>query len=156
MSRVAGAMTSSSSAALLSAAGRWLSWCVGKSGDGRRRPTPAWPGADTRAASSGLTVWGGACGGSTTPVSSSSDKVARNPAGCRGSRMHAILSESLQPPYDPDMDDMTLPPELERFAAEAIAAGRYRDKAALLAAGVDLVRRLEAERAMFVASLEAA
>jgi Arc/MetJ-type ribon-helix-helix transcriptional regulator len=70
--------------------------------------------------------------------------------------MHAILCESPLPPYDPDMDDITLPPELERFAAEAIAAGRYRDKAALLAAGVDLVRRLEAERATFVASLEAA
>ena len=70
--------------------------------------------------------------------------------------MPAILSESPRPLYDPGMDDMTLPPKLERFAAEAIAAGRYRDKAELLAAGVDLVRRLEAERAAFVASLEAA
>jgi Arc/MetJ-type ribon-helix-helix transcriptional regulator len=67
-----------------------------------------------------------------------------------------MLSESPTPPYDPGMDDMTLPPELERFAAEAIAAGRYRDKADLLAAGVGLVQRLEVERAAFVASLEAA
>jgi len=54
------------------------------------------------------------------------------------------------------MDDMILSPELKRLAAEAIAAGCYRDKAALLVAGLDLVRRLEAERAAFVASLEAA
>src|SRR5690349_17416601 len=151
MSRVAGAMTSSWSAAISSAAGCWLSRFVGISDDGCP-PTPAWPGADTRAAASGLTVWGGACGG-TAPVGSTSDKVARTPAGCRGSRMHPILSENPLAPYDPDMDDMTLPPELERFAAEAIAAGRYRDKAALLAARVDLVRRLEAERAAFVAAL---
>jgi Arc/MetJ-type ribon-helix-helix transcriptional regulator len=70
--------------------------------------------------------------------------------------MHAILCESPLASYDPDMNDMTLPPELERFAAEAIAAGGYRDKAELFAAGVDLVRRLEAERTAFVASLEAA
>jgi hypothetical protein len=50
--------------------------------------------------------------------------------------MHAILFASPLPSYDLVMDDMTLPPELERFAAEAIAAGRYRDKADLLAAGV--------------------
>src|SRR5690242_10326509 len=150
MSRVAGAMTSSSSAALSSAAGCWLSRCTGESGGGRPWPTSAWPGADTQAASFGLTVWGGARGGSTVPIGSSSDEVARNPAGCRGSCMHAILPESPLAPYDPDMNDMTLPPELERFAAEAIAAGRYRDKAGLLAAGVDLIRRLEAERATFV------
>src|SRR5690348_5579420 len=116
MSRVVGAMTSSSSAAILLAAGRWLSWCAGKAGDGRRRSMPAWPG------------------GSTVPVGSSSDTVTRGPAGCRGSPMHAILCESPPALYVPDMNDMTLPPELERFAAEAIAAGRYRDKAELLAA----------------------
>jgi antitoxin ParD1/3/4 len=70
--------------------------------------------------------------------------------------MQAMPSERLRLPYHPGMDDMTLPPELERFAAEAIAAGRYRDKAELLAAGVGLVQRLEVERAAFVASLEAA
>ena len=41
---------------------------------------------------------------------------------------------------------MALPPELERFAAEAIAAGRYRDKAELLAAGVSLLQRQERAR----------
>jgi hypothetical protein len=57
--------------------------------------------------------------------------------------MHAILCESPLASYDPDMNDMTLPPELERFAAEAIAAGRYRDKTELLAAGVSLLQRQE-------------
>jgi putative addiction module CopG family antidote len=54
------------------------------------------------------------------------------------------------------MDPVTLPPELERFAADAVAAGRFRDLSDVVAAGVDLLRRAEAERAAFVASLEAA
>ena len=54
------------------------------------------------------------------------------------------------------MDDVTLPPELERFAEEAVAAGRYRDLSELVAAGVGLLRRAEAERAAFNASLEEA
>jgi putative addiction module CopG family antidote len=70
--------------------------------------------------------------------------------------MHAVLCESPLAPYDPDMNDMTLPPELERFAAEAIAAGRYRDKAELLAAGVSLLQRQERARAELLASVLAA
>ena len=54
------------------------------------------------------------------------------------------------------MDTVTLPPELERFATEAVAAGRYRDMSDVLAAGVRLLQRAEAEVAAFVASLEAA
>ena len=54
------------------------------------------------------------------------------------------------------MDDVTLPPDLERFATEAVAAGRYRDLSAVVAAGVSLLRREEAELAAFVESLEAA
>ena len=54
------------------------------------------------------------------------------------------------------MDDMTLPPELERFVAEAIAAGRYRDKADLLAAGVSLLQRQERARAELLTSVLAA
>jgi Arc/MetJ-type ribon-helix-helix transcriptional regulator len=54
------------------------------------------------------------------------------------------------------MDSVILPPELQQFAAAAIAAGRYRDMDALLQAGVSLIQRYEAERAAFVASLEAA
>ena len=54
------------------------------------------------------------------------------------------------------MDSVTLPPELERFAAEAVAAGRYRDLSELVAAGVGLLRRQEEARVDFVASLEAA
>jgi len=54
------------------------------------------------------------------------------------------------------MDPVTLPPDLERFAEAEIAAGRFRDLSEVVAAGIDLLRRAEAERAAFVASLEAA
>ena len=44
-------------------------------------------------------------------------------------------------PYDPDMDRVILPPDLEQFAAEAVASGRFRDRDELVRTGVDLVRR---------------
>jgi putative addiction module CopG family antidote len=50
------------------------------------------------------------------------------------------------------MDDVTLPPELERFTAEAIATGRYRDLSEVVAAGVSLLRRQERARTDFIAS----
>ena len=58
--------------------------------------------------------------------------------------------------YIPGMKTVTLPPELERFAREAVAAGRYRDLAEVVAAGVSLLQRMESERAAFVRSLEEA
>jgi putative addiction module CopG family antidote len=54
------------------------------------------------------------------------------------------------------MADVTLPPELERFAEEAVAAGRFRDRSEVVAAGMRLLQREEAELAAFVESLEAA
>jgi putative addiction module CopG family antidote len=54
------------------------------------------------------------------------------------------------------MDDMTLTPELEAFAADAVAAGRYRDMGEVVRAGVSLLRRAEAERTAFIRSLEEA
>jgi putative addiction module CopG family antidote len=54
------------------------------------------------------------------------------------------------------MDDITLTPELERFAAEAVAAGRYRDMSEVVQAGLSLLKQAEAEVADFVASLEQA
>jgi antitoxin ParD1/3/4 len=54
------------------------------------------------------------------------------------------------------MARVTLTPELERFARDAVADGRYRDVSAVVQAGVSLLQRAEAERAAFVASLEAA
>jgi antitoxin ParD1/3/4 len=54
------------------------------------------------------------------------------------------------------MDTVTLPPELERFAAEAVATGRFRDLSEVIAAGLSLLRRQEHARAEFNASLEAA
>jgi antitoxin ParD1/3/4 len=49
------------------------------------------------------------------------------------------------------MNDVTLPPELERFAAEEVAAGRLRDISEVVRAGLPLLQRAEAE---FVSSLE--
>ena len=54
------------------------------------------------------------------------------------------------------MDNVTLPPELERFATEAVAAGRYRDASAVIAAGVSLLQRQEQARAELLASVLAA
>lgn len=54
------------------------------------------------------------------------------------------------------MDTVTLPPELEQYAEEAVAAGRFRDVSAVVTAGVSLLRRQEQARAGFIASLEAA
>lgn len=51
---------------------------------------------------------------------------------------------------------LTLPPELEGFAAEAIAAGRYRDVSELVQTGMRLLQRAEAERAALIRSLEEA
>ncbi len=58
--------------------------------------------------------------------------------------------------YDRPMDTVTLPPELERFAAEAVAAGRYRDLSEVVAAGVSLLQRQEQARAELLASVLAA
>jgi putative addiction module CopG family antidote len=54
------------------------------------------------------------------------------------------------------MDHLTLPPELERFAAEAVAAGHYRDVSAVVQAGLSLLKKADAEVAEFEASLEEA
>jgi putative addiction module CopG family antidote len=52
------------------------------------------------------------------------------------------------------MTTITLTPEQARFAAEAVAQGRYRDLAEVVEVGLTLLRRAEAERAAFVASPE--
>jgi putative addiction module CopG family antidote len=54
------------------------------------------------------------------------------------------------------MDSVTLPPELERFATEVVAAVRYRDLSDVLAAGARLLQRQEQARAKLIASLEEA
>ncbi len=51
---------------------------------------------------------------------------------------------------------VTLPPDLERFAAQAIAAGRYRDMSEVVQAAMTLLQEAEAELAAFAASLDAA
>lgn len=54
------------------------------------------------------------------------------------------------------MDSVMLTPEQERFATEAVAAGRYRDVAEVVQAGVSLLQRQEAARAALLASVLAA
>jgi putative addiction module CopG family antidote len=51
---------------------------------------------------------------------------------------------------------VTLPPDLERFVAEAVAAGRYGDASAAVAAGLNLLRRQEQARVELLASALAA
>jgi len=54
------------------------------------------------------------------------------------------------------MDNLTLPPELERFVAEAVAAGRYGTASEAVAAGLSLLQRQEQARAELLASVLAA
>jgi antitoxin ParD1/3/4 len=70
--------------------------------------------------------------------------------------MRASLSGHPVSAHYPVMDETTLSPELERFVAEAVAAGRYRDRTALVTAGVRLLQRQEQARAELLASVLAA
>jgi len=70
--------------------------------------------------------------------------------------MSVILSGAPSPPYDLCMENVTLTPELERFAIEAVAAGRYRDVSEVIQAGLSLLQRAEIEVAEFEATLEEA
>ena len=49
---------------------------------------------------------------------------------------------------------VTLPPDLERFAAYVVAQGRYSDLDDVARAAFSLLQRAEAERAAFMASLK--
>ena len=51
------------------------------------------------------------------------------------------------------MDAVSLPPDLERFATEAVAAGRFCDRSDLIAAGVSLLPQQEQARAELLASV---
>ena len=54
------------------------------------------------------------------------------------------------------MNAVTLLPDLERFADEAIAAGCYRDHAEVIGAAVSLLQQVERQRAELHASTIAA
>ncbi len=47
------------------------------------------------------------------------------------------------------MNTVTLPPDLERFAADAVAQGRYADLSDVVRAEVSLLQRVGAGRAAF-------
>ena len=52
------------------------------------------------------------------------------------------------------MEGVTLPPDLEQFVADAVAAGDFRDPTDVFAAGIRLLREQRAARAAFVRFLE--
>ena len=54
------------------------------------------------------------------------------------------------------MDGVVLPPDLEQFAAEEVAAGRYRDLDEVVRAGVGLLRQRSQAKAELLASILAA
>lgn len=54
------------------------------------------------------------------------------------------------------MDTVVLPSDLEQFVAEAVAAGEFRDPAAVVSAGIRLLQEQHAARTAFVRSLEEA
>jgi len=54
------------------------------------------------------------------------------------------------------MEITDLPAELERFAAEPVAAGRYRDLTGVVAAGIGLLRQTEDARARLLQAVQEA
>jgi antitoxin ParD1/3/4 len=54
------------------------------------------------------------------------------------------------------MDKVTLPADLELFATEAVAAGRYRDVSDVVAAAMSLLQRHEKARTEMLESVRAA
>jgi len=68
--------------------------------------------------------------------------------------MGGLLHGGLLSAYTQPMDDVSLPADLAQFATDAVAAGRFRDVAEVVAAGVSLLQRQEQARAAFIQSLE--
>ena len=54
------------------------------------------------------------------------------------------------------MDGITITPELEQFAVEAVLSGRFRDLDDVVRTGLELLRRQEQTRTELVASVLAA
>lgn len=54
------------------------------------------------------------------------------------------------------MNEVTLPADLERFAEEAVASGRYRDVSDVVAAALALLRRQDQARVELLTSVLAA
>lgn len=67
-----------------------------------------------------------------------------------------IPSVSPAAPYNRTMHTVTLPPELARFAEKAVAAGRFADVSAVVAARVSLLQRQEQACAELLSSVLAA
>ncbi len=54
------------------------------------------------------------------------------------------------------MDGITLPPDLEQFATEAVASGRFQDVSDVVRSAVALLKQREQARAELLASVLAA
>jgi len=54
------------------------------------------------------------------------------------------------------MDGIILPPDLEQFAAEAVASGRFQDVSEVVRTGMELLKQRERARAELLASVLAA
>ena len=54
------------------------------------------------------------------------------------------------------MDGTTLPPDLEQYAEQAVADGRFRDRGEVVAAGLRLLQQSDGEVDAFAATLEEA
>ncbi|MBO0710686.1 MAG: type II toxin-antitoxin system ParD family antitoxin [Acetobacteraceae bacterium] len=115
------------------------------------------------AAERGRLVGGGTIGN----VGLSSGRQICPPSACQGTTSAKQPSRTAFPPRArpsgvdcpqilSGLESVTLPPELERFATEAVAAGRYRHVSSVVAAGVRLLQRQAEARSAFAGSLEEA
>ena len=59
-------------------------------------------------------------------------------------------------PIIPCMDGINLPPDLEQFAAEAVASGRFQNVSDVVRTAVELLRQREHSRAQLLTSVLAA
>ena len=72
----------------------------------------------------------------------------------RGGARGCFMLSGVRPRgYPACMNAVTLPPDLERIAADMVAQWRYADLDDVVRAGIGLLQRAEAERRAFIASL---
>lgn len=69
---------------------------------------------------------------------------------------HQFFAPSRADLYSPGMNAITLPPDLEQYANDAVAAGRFRDVSEVVRAGISMLQRADSARAALLASVLAA
>src|SRR4051812_1919864 len=73
--------------------------------------------------------------------------------GVSGTQPESAFSVAWLEAYTIFMDAISLPSELERFAADAVATGRYTSVTDVVAAALSLLRQSDAELMSFIQSL---